>query len=656
MVKKNIKNFSPKDIRKIIHVSNPVINPDKKTVCYVLKKANKNTKKNSWESEIKISNLKTLKNKTVSSKDFDAFSPKWSPDGKILAFLSKRTKDKKYQIYFLDMSGGEAQRFTREKNGVSSFDFSPDGKSVVFTSSDDPEKSKYKESFAEDVEVIETAFWRFNGQGSFLRKRNHLFVQKVKGKKSKKMTSGKWSVGSWSAQNDTILYSRTPNPENDTGQAMSSELYSVSIQGGKETQLTSFGKSVYHPVVVGNEIYVLANDMKKSWASNDGLYKVQKNKKLKKITNGFEFGIGDSMNCDTKFPSASDIWISEKSDKARFAATVKESIRLVEFDMKKESWKYISSSEYSIIGYSESKDGKVRIELRTSPTSFPELWLIEDGNKAVKITNYNDTLASKRRFFKPEKMTFKASDKTLVDAWVIKPRLTHKKKVPAILEIHGGPKTAYGNALMLEFQMLAGEGFAVIYGNPRGSDGYGVDWAHNVFGNYGERDYEDLIESVEESLKKYKQIDRKRLGVCGGSYGGFMTNWIIGHTDMFKAAVTQRGISNFSSFFGTSDIGYFFGAEQIGKNPWENAETYIEKSPITYVKNMKASTLIIHSEQDLRCPIEQAEQLFVALRMLGQKVSFARFPNETHELSRSGSPNRKMERLRLLINWFKNNL
>ena len=656
MAKKNLKNFSPKDVKKIIHVSNPVINPNKETVCYVLKKANKKTKKNSWDSEIKITDLSTFKNKTVSSKDFDAFSPKWSPDGKTLAFLSKRTKDKKYQIYFLDMGGGEAQRFTKEKNGVNSFDFSPDGKSVVFTSSHDPEKSKYKESFAEDVEVIETAFWRLNGQGSFLRKRNHLFVQKIKGKKSKKITSGNWSVGSWNAQNDKILYSRTPNPESNMGQAMRSELYSVPIQGGKETKITSFGKSVYHPVFVKNEIYVLANDMKKSWASNDGLYKVQKDKKLKKITTGFEFGIGDSMNCDTKFPSESDIWISEKSEKARFAATVKDSIRLVEFNIKKNSWKYISDSTYSIIGYSESKDGKARVELRTSPTSFPELWLVQDGKKAVKITSYNDSLVSKRRFFKPEKMTFKASDKTLVDAWVIKPRLTHKKKVPAILEIHGGPKTVYGNALMLEFQMLAGEGFAVIYGNPRGSDGYGVDWAHNVFGNYGERDYEDLIESVEESLKKYKQIDRKRLGVCGGSYGGFMTNWIIGHTDMFKAAVTQRGISNFSSFFGTSDIGYFFGAEQIGKTPWENPQAYIEKSPITYVKNMKASTLIIHSEQDLRCPIEQAEQLFIALKMLGQKVSFARFPNETHELSRSGSPNRKMERLRLLINWFKNNL
>ena len=135
-----------------------------------------------------------------------------------------------------------------------------------------------------------------------------------------------------------------------------------------------------------------------------------------------------------------------------------------------------------------------------------------------------------------------------------------------------------------------------------------------------------------------------------------MTNWIIGHTDMFKAAVTQRGISNFTSMFGTSDIGYFFDIEQIGKTPWENPEVYKEKSPITYVENMKAATLIIHSEQDLRCPIEQAEQLFISLKMLGQKVSFARFPNETHELSRSGSPNRKMERLRLLINWFKNNL
>ena len=655
-MKKELKNFSIKDIRKIIHVSDPVINPRKNNVCYVLKKAHKNTKKNCWKSEIAITDLKTFKSKKISSEEFDAFSPKWSPSGKTLAFLSKRTKDEHYQIYLLDMEGGEARKFTKQKNGINSFEFSPNGKSIIFTSFDDPEKSKYKDSFADDVEVIDSAFWRLNGQGSFLRKRNHLFVQKIKSKKSKKITSGKWSVGSWYAQDDKVLYSRTPNPENDMDQAMSSELYSVSLQGGKEKKITSFGKRLHSPIVSGGQIYVIANDMKKSWASNDSLYEVQKNKKLKKITGDFEFGIGDSMNCDTRFPSGSDVWVSNSLNKARFVATVKESLRLVELDIKKQTWKYISDAEYSVIGCSQSKDGKSRIELRTSPVSFPELWFVDDGKKAIKITKYNDNLASKRRFFKPEKMTFEASDKTLVDAWIIKPRLTHKKKVPAILEIHGGPKTVYGNAIMLEFQMLAGEGFAVIYGNPRGSDGYGVDWAHSVFKKYGERDYEDLIESVQESLKKHKQIDEKRLGVCGGSYGGFMTNWIIGHTDMFKAAVTQRGISNFTSMFGTSDIGYFFDIEQIGKTPWENSKVYLEKSPITYVENMKAATLIIHSEQDLRCPIEQAEQLFISLKMLGQKVSFARFPNETHELSRSGSPNRKMERLRLLINWFKNNL
>ena len=655
-MKKELKNYSIKDIKKIVHVSDPVINPNKNNVCYVLKKAHKNTKKNCWKSEIAITDLKTLKSKKISSEEFDAFSPKWSPDGKTLAFLSKRTKDEHYQIYLLDMDGGEARKFTKQKNGINSFNFSPNGKSMVFTSSSNPEKSKYKDSFADDVEVIESAFWRLNGQGSFLRKRNHLFTQRIKSKKSKQITSGKWSVGSWLAQDEKILYSRTPNPENDMDQAMSSELYSIPLQGGKETKITSFGKRVYSPIVSQDDIYVIANDLKKSWASNDSLYKVQKNKKLKKITGDFKFGIGDSMNCDTRFPSGSDVWISNKLNKARFVATVKDSLRLVELDIKKESWKYISDSEYSVIGYSQSKDGESRIELRTSPVSFPELWLIKDEKKAVKITKYNDKLASRRRFFKPEKITFEASDKTLVDAWVIKPRLTHKKKAPAILEIHGGPKTVYGNALMLEFQMLAGEGFAVIYGNPRGSDGYGVDWAHSVFKKYGERDYEDLIESVQASIKKHKEIDEKRLGVCGGSYGGFMTNWIIGHTDMFKAAVTQRGISNFTSMFGTSDIGYFFDIEQIGKTPWENPEVYKEKSPITYVENMKAATLIIHSEQDLRCPIEQAEQLFISLKMLGQKVSFARFPNETHELSRSGSPNRKMERLRLLINWFKNNL
>jgi dipeptidyl aminopeptidase/acylaminoacyl peptidase len=261
-----------------------------------------------------------------------------------------------------------------------------------------------------------------------------------------------------------------------------------------------------------------------------------------------------------------------------------------------------------------------------------------------------------RKVFTPSPVPFKASDGASIDAWLLRPSARGGKQIPLVLVIHGGPKTVYGHAFMLEFQILAGAGMAVLLSNPRGSDGYGTAWAHAVMEHYGERDYADLMECVDHALAIDKGLDPARLGVSGGSYGGFMTNWIVGHTDRFKAAVSSRGISNWVSMYGTSDIGFYFNVNHIGGTPWGAPERYREKSPLTYVENVTTPVLLTHGENDLRCPMEQAEQFFVALRRLGKIAALARFPEENHELSRSGSPNRRMERLRLIGAWFRQHL
>jgi dipeptidyl aminopeptidase/acylaminoacyl peptidase len=205
---------------------------------------------------------------------------------------------------------------------------------------------------------------------------------------------------------------------------------------------------------------------------------------------------------------------------------------------------------------------------------------------------------------------------------------------------------------MLEFQLLAAAGFSVVFTNPRGSAGYSEDFAATIPKNYGDRDFKDIMEAVDHLIEA-GIADKTRLGVTGGSYGGYMTNWIVGHTDRFKAAVTQRSISNWVSFFGSSDIGYYFAEEEVGSVPWKNLQHYIENSPITYVEKIKTPLLIIHSEEDYRCPIEQGEQLFVALKKLRKETMMVRFPGENHELSRSGKPKHRIERLNHIVNWFK---
>jgi len=225
------------------------------------------------------------------------------------------------------------------------------------------------------------------------------------------------------------------------------------------------------------------------------------------------------------------------------------------------------------------------------------------------------------------------------------------KKFPAILEIHGGPKTAYGEVFVHEMQLLASEGYVVIYCNPRGSDGRGNEFA-DIRGKYGTIDYEDIMQFVDEAVKRYEFIDENKIGVTGGSYGGFMTNWIIGHTDRFKAAVSQRSIANWISKFGTTDIGYFFVEDQHFATPWSNYEKLWWHSPMKYADKVKTPTLFIHSDEDYRCWLVEAIQMFTSLKYHGVESKLVIFKGENHDLSRTGKPLHRLRRLKEIIEWF----
>ena len=223
---------------------------------------------------------------------------------------------------------------------------------------------------------------------------------------------------------------------------------------------------------------------------------------------------------------------------------------------------------------------------------------------------------------------------------------------PAILDIHGGPKTAYGQVYYHEMQYWVNEGYIVMYCNPTGSDGKGGEFA-DIRGKYGTIDYEDIMAFTDKILSKYKAIDQKRLYVTGGSYGGFMTNWMIGHTHRFKAAATQRSISNWISFHATSDIGYYFASDQNGAHPFDDLNKLWDHSPLKYIKNVKTPLLMIHSDEDYRCPIEQAMQFFVPLKERGIDTKLIWFKGENHELSRGGKPQARIKRLTEITHWFQ---
>jgi dipeptidyl aminopeptidase/acylaminoacyl peptidase len=274
-----------------------------------------------------------------------------------------------------------------------------------------------------------------------------------------------------------------------------------------------------------------------------------------------------------------------------------------------------------------------------------------DGAGEQRLTHENAALLESLQLAPVEPFQVPASDGEVVHGWLMRPP-GRRGRHPLVLEVHGGPEAMYAWTYMHEFQLLAARGYGVLYTNPRGSKGYGEAFTARIFADWGNQDAADCVAAV-DAASRLGWVDADRLGVTGGSYGGFMTAWLVGHSDRFKAAVAQRGCYNFASFYGTSDIGPWFGDYILGGPVYAREALYRERSPLTYASEMRTPLLLIHSESDLRCPIEQAEQLFVQLRRLGRKeTQLIRFPEESHNLSRSGRPDRRVERLERIVGWF----
>lgn len=302
----------------------------------------------------------------------------------------------------------------------------------------------------------------------------------------------------------------------------------------------------------------------------------------------------------------------------------------------------VLAGDFSVDSFDLSGD---RIFYIAQSSDTPQEVYSFNGN-IERLTNINSRI-ERMNLRRAKNFKFTASDGREIEGWFLK---GHGKGT--ILEIHGGPRTSYGEGFMLEFHLLNSLGFDVLYSNPRGSDGYGDEFALMIKGKYGERDYRDILEVVDYAHKNFG-IRKENMGVIGGSYGGFMVNWIVGHTSQFKAAVTDRSISDQISFYFSSDIGPRFNSDQIGGSPYDDIEHYWAKSPVRYMKNVKTPVLIIHSEEDYRCPIWQAYEMFTQLKREGSEVRMISFKGENHDLSRGGKPKNRVKRLTEISRWFE---
>jgi dipeptidyl aminopeptidase/acylaminoacyl peptidase len=292
----------------------------------------------------------------------------------------------------------------------------------------------------------------------------------------------------------------------------------------------------------------------------------------------------------------------------------------------------------------------------TSTYHRPHELFVGDGKR---ITSVADDFIAGRELAGVERFTAKSADGTEVDAWLVRPPgFDEGRRYPTLLTIHGGPFSQYGTGFFDEVQVYAGAGYCVLFANPRGGSGYSEEWGRAIRGmgdeegpGWGSVDYEDLMGVVDTALEQFPFIDPERLGVLGGSYGGYMTSWIVGHTKRFKAAMSERSVNHLVSAFGSSDLFWIF-ERQFGGPMWENVDQWLRMSPATYARDIETPLFVVHSETDLRCNIEQGEHLFTLLRLLGKEVEMLRFPAESHELSRSGSPVHRVQRFEAILEWF----
>ena len=283
-----------------------------------------------------------------------------------------------------------------------------------------------------------------------------------------------------------------------------------------------------------------------------------------------------------------------------------------------------------------------------------EIYCFHEGSETEeKLTSFTDEFMDTHEISPLKYFGFVDRDGVQIDGWVIEPvGYDPEKSYPAILDVHGGPKTVYGEVFFHEMQLWASEGYFVFFCNPRGGDGKGNEFADIAGPNYGVKDYNDLMEFTDKVLEAYPQIDKRRVGMTGGSYGGFMANWIVGHTDRFAAVASQRSISNFISKCLTTDIGYYHNLSAVQSDPWSSPEEMWNRSPLKYADKCVTPTLFIQSDEDYRCWMADAIQMFTALRMHGCPTRLCLFHGENHELSRHGKPKHRVRRLKEITDWF----
>jgi len=622
------------DFIRLGRVTDPQVSPDGAVVAFVVTEHNK--AENKTNSNISVVPANGGNAQQLTAAKGANFNPRWMPDGKTIAFIS--TRDGEAQIWTVSVTGGEAKKVSAISTGVSDLQVSPDGKWFAFSSevypdcpddesnskrAEEVEKSKVK---AKIFDKLPYRVWNAWKDG----KRNHLFVLPVEGGKATDLTpgdydtppidlGGNWSFA-WSPDSKEIAFERNTDPVVALG--TNNNIFVVSLSGGIPKRITDNPGNDSQPLYSPDGKYLAYLQMKRAGFEAD-----QKQLML------YDRTTGKRTNLTGKYDySLNDVAWSPDSKLVFFNADEKGNESLFKLTIATAMMEPIVGQGYTH-SIRVSPDGKSIVVAREAINHPVELYRIDAETKSMtKLTSVNDERLSGIALNAKEDFWYKGAGGTPIHGFLVKPpAFDASKKYPMILLIHGGPQGQWGDQFHYRWnaQMFASRGYVVVLINPRGSTGYGQRFTDEISKDWGGKPYNDLMRGVDYALKAFPFIDGNRVAAAGASYGGYMINWILGHTNRFRCLVSHDGVFNIKSMYGTTEE-LWFPEWEFGGTPYQKPDTYEKWSPLTYARNFKTPTLVVHGQIDYRLDVSEGFQLFTALQRQGVKSKMLYFPDEGH--------------------------
>ncbi|MBN2055942.1 S9 family peptidase, partial [bacterium] len=657
--------LSSEDFYRIRHVDEARISPDGTRIAYVLETVNR--AKNTYNRGIWIVPVDGGEPRKFTAGSAQDSSPRWSPDGSRLAFISTRAG--KPQIFIISVDGGEAWQLTTLPNGAGAFTWSPDGARIAFISrlsdeerkkeglpDEEPEdrfeqkmmddRKQEEERRRKDPRVVTRLIFR-RGQDYWDGRHSHVYIQDVKeGAKPQRLTDGDHDFGPPCFTRDGSSILTFANREGNVDVDVRSDLYVLPATGGDLVRLTSGpdGDFAPRPTPDGTSVVYLAFHA-------DRLYEQRMSLRIIGIEGGESLDLTDETDLDVHAFS-----LTPAGDGILFLAGWHGEQRLYRYDFATGGTAPIVSGSRFIKDFHVSTVSGRLVYVVSAPDIPSDVFTAApDGSDERRLTEVNREFLDTRTLSIPEEIWFESVQNARIQGWIMKPvGFEPGRKYPMLVEVHGGPHIMWGWEFWHEFQVFCAKGYVVYYSNPRGSEGYGRALKGSIRKNWGIEDRLDILGGIDQVAAR-GFVDTDRLVLTGGSFGGFMTATLVAADHRFKAAVAQRGVYNFISLYGNSDAMTLVEWE-FETLPWEDTEMLWRFSPLSKVTDIQTPLMIIHSEQDYRAGIQTADELFVALRRLGKEVEFIRYPREGHELSRSGEPEHRVDRLDRIAGWFERHL